>query len=154
MSSCPVPLLPSPPPSLLTHGSVAAFEPVPDFHAFLEYNLHVNGLAHLVDVRQLIVSAQSGIMLNMTVPSHGIWGTAGISGLNIDTSIKGKADANQFVCLSVHLPQTFIPKETFLVLSVLRSPSSTPTLQIFSISWCIKQNCYPTLGIYCIIRGC
>ena len=63
---------------------------MPDFHAFLEYNLHVNGLAHLVDVRQLIVSAQSGIMLNMTVPSRGIWGTAGIAGLNIDRAIQGK----------------------------------------------------------------
>jgi hypothetical protein len=32
---------------------VLAFEPVPRFHAFLEFSVHLNGLAHLVGGRGL-----------------------------------------------------------------------------------------------------
>lgn len=34
---------------------VIAFEPVPHFRAFLEYNVDVNGLRHIVDVRPSVV---------------------------------------------------------------------------------------------------
>lgn len=69
-----------------------AFEPVPHFHAFLEYNVHVNGVAHLVDMRGNVVSHVSGSTLKMVVPSQGIWGTAGIDGLNIDRAIQGSVN--------------------------------------------------------------
>ncbi|KAL6746244.1 hypothetical protein V8C86DRAFT_3149980 [Haematococcus lacustris] len=66
---------------------VLAFEPVPHFHAFLEYSVHLNGLAHLVDMRSNVVSHETGKTMEMFVPSRGIWGTAGIGGLNIDRAV-------------------------------------------------------------------
>ena len=67
---------------------VLAFEPVPHFRAFLEYNVHVNNLQHLVEVRPNIVSAVAGEIMTMVVPTTGIWGTASIDGLNKDTNDK------------------------------------------------------------------
>ncbi|GIL87966.1 hypothetical protein Vretimale_6338 [Volvox reticuliferus] len=67
---------------------VIAFEPVPLFRSFLEYNIHLNDLSNLIEVRPLVVSHETGKMLKMVVPARGIWGTAGIEGLNIDTSIQ------------------------------------------------------------------
>ena len=64
------------------------FEPVPHFRAFLEYNIHVNNLQHLVEVQTDIVSHSHNQPMTMVVPSGGIWGTAGIDGLNIDQNIK------------------------------------------------------------------
>ncbi len=69
---------------------VLAFEPVPHFRAFLEYNVHLNNLHHLVDVRPNVVSHVNGQPMTMVVPSTGIWGTAGIDGLNIDKNIPGE----------------------------------------------------------------
>eukprot|EP00798_Chlamydomonas_sp_ICE-L_P008195 gene8195-1457_t len=70
---------------------VIAFEPVPHFHAFLEYSVHLNGLRHLVDMRKNVISHEGGGKeLQMVVPSAGIWGTAGIDGLNIDGNIKSE----------------------------------------------------------------
>ncbi len=67
-----------------------AFEPVPHFRAFLEYNIHLNNISHLVQIMPVIVSdAPDGSPVTITVPSHGIWGTAGIGGLNIDHAIEG-----------------------------------------------------------------
>lgn len=40
---------------------VIAFEPVPHFHAFLEYSTHYNGLAQLIDRRTNVVG-MGGIM--------------------------------------------------------------------------------------------
>ena len=68
---------------------VLAFEPVPHFRAFFEYNVHLNGLEKLIEIRSNIVSNVSGLDLTMVVPSNGIWGTAGIDGLNIDKNIPG-----------------------------------------------------------------
>ena len=66
---------------------VLAFEPVPHFRAFLEYNVHVNNLQHLVEVHSSIVSHSHNQPMTMVVPSGGIWGTAGIDGHNIDPAI-------------------------------------------------------------------
>uniref|UniRef100_A0A7S0RP63 Methyltransferase FkbM domain-containing protein n=1 Tax=Chlamydomonas leiostraca TaxID=1034604 RepID=A0A7S0RP63_9CHLO len=71
---------------------VLAFEPVPTFHAFLEFSVHLNGLAQAVDMRSNVVSAQSGAVLEMVVPTKGIWGTASIGGYNIDQAVKGSAN--------------------------------------------------------------
>ena len=35
---------------------VLAFEPVPHFRAFLEYNVHINNFQHLVEVKPNVVS--------------------------------------------------------------------------------------------------
>lgn len=66
---------------------VIAYEPVPHFRAFLEYNVYINGLEHLVEVRPKVVTDTNGANMTMVVPSGGIWGTAGIDGLNIDHSL-------------------------------------------------------------------
>ena len=66
------------------------FEPVPHFRAFLEYNVHINNLQHLVEVQTSIVSHVHNKPMTMVVPSDGIWGTAGIDGLNIDPAIKSE----------------------------------------------------------------
>ena len=88
----PLPLWPAPP-------RVLAFEPVPHFYAFLEYNVHLNGLAPRVDMRKNVISHESGKTVEMVVPDRGIWGTAGIGGLNIDTSIKGLCVRVKGVCV-------------------------------------------------------
>ena len=52
--------------------------------------MHLNGLMALVDVRANVVSHTADADVEMIVPSHGIWGTAGIAGLNIDQAIKSE----------------------------------------------------------------
>ncbi len=44
---------------------VIGFEPVPHFHAFYEYSVHVNGLAKLVDMRGNVVSHVTDTTLMM-----------------------------------------------------------------------------------------
>ena len=63
------------------------FEPVPHFRAFLEYNVYLNGIEHLVEFHTSVVSHVHNQPMTMMVPSNGIWGTAGIDGLNIDAAI-------------------------------------------------------------------
>ncbi len=72
----------------MPHPRVLAFEPVPHFFAFFEYSMHLNGLASSITIRKNIVSNVRNSLVEMFVPSHGIWGTAGIGGLNIDQNIK------------------------------------------------------------------
>jgi FkbM family methyltransferase len=68
--------------------SVVAFEPVPQFRAFFEYNLARNGLTHLVQVRPTVAVRYPGRgNYTVVVPKRGIWGTAGIDGANIDAGI-------------------------------------------------------------------
>ena len=63
---------------------VIAWEPVPHFRAFLAYNRQLNHLEDLIEIRDRAVVEVGGLMYNLTVPQRGIWGTAGIGGLNID----------------------------------------------------------------------
>ena len=44
----------------------------------------------LAQVRRSVVSHVNGQPMTMVVPSAGIWGTAGIDGLNIDRNIPGR----------------------------------------------------------------
>jgi len=67
---------------------VIAFEPVPHFRAFLEFNVDINDLRHLVDVRSNAVSVTAGEEMKMVVPKGGIWGTAGVGGLSVDFNDK------------------------------------------------------------------
>ncbi|KAG2497667.1 hypothetical protein HYH03_004406 [Edaphochlamys debaryana] len=71
---------------------VIAYEPVPLFRWFLEYNVHVNDLMSRIDIRAVVVSQERDRSMTMVVPTTGIWGTAGIDGLNIDKSIEGKKE--------------------------------------------------------------
>ena len=82
-----------------------AFEPVPHFYAFLEYSVHLNGLVPLVDMRKNVVSHESGKTMEMVVPSRGIWGTAGIGGLNIDIAIEGSEFYLQLRLRTQHVNQ-------------------------------------------------
>ncbi|KAG2452620.1 hypothetical protein HYH02_002857 [Chlamydomonas schloesseri] len=70
---------------------VVAYEPVPLFRAFLTFALHLNGLGGgRVLVRPVAASdVGGGRRLRLVVPSRGIWGTAGVEGLNIDGAIEG-----------------------------------------------------------------
>lgn len=63
---------------------VVTWEPVPHFRAFLEYNRQLNHLESLIDIRDGAVAEESGKVYSLTVPARGIWGNAGIGGLNID----------------------------------------------------------------------
>jgi FkbM family methyltransferase len=71
---------------------VLAFEPVPHFRAFFEYNVHLNGLEKLIDIRSNVASHISGQSMTLSVPSAGYWGTAGVNGLNLDPNIPGKVE--------------------------------------------------------------
>ena len=64
-----------------------AWEPVPQFRAFLAYNRRLNHLEDLIEIRDTAVAEVGGRLYNLTVPQRGIWGTAGIDGLNIDWSV-------------------------------------------------------------------
>ena len=63
---------------------VTAWEPVPRFAAFFKYNMLLNNVTHLIDLREKIVSDKDGDRLVIRVPAKGILGTAGIDGANID----------------------------------------------------------------------
>ncbi|KAG2493458.1 hypothetical protein HYH03_008275 [Edaphochlamys debaryana] len=64
---------------------VIAFEPVPLFRSFFTFSVHLNGLEGLIDIRPRVVSHEGSKTMKMVVPGAGIWGTAGIDGLNVDT---------------------------------------------------------------------
>ncbi|GFR50178.1 hypothetical protein Agub_g12345 [Astrephomene gubernaculifera] len=93
---------------------VVAYEPVPLFHAFFEYSVHLNDLTSLIDIRPLVVSHESGKTLKMVVPARGIWGTAGIDGLNIDPAIQSTQESIEVA--SVRLEDEV--KEDVLLLKV------------------------------------
>eukprot|EP00873_Tetraselmis_striata_P042505 jgi/Tetstr1/462769/TSEL_007721.t1 len=65
---------------------VVTWEPVPRFRAYLLYNVLINNLGHLVEVRDSVVTNE-GVTQTVIVPQRGIWGTAGIGGMNIDRAI-------------------------------------------------------------------
>lgn len=84
----PLPLAP-PPPAPPTR--VIAFEPVPHFRAFLEYNVHVNNFGHLVEIRDVVVSNQvTGLGWGRTTAQkqHG-------------TARQGVTEGKYYICLLV-----------------------------------------------------
>ena len=50
---------------------VIGFEPVPHFYAFYEYNMHVNSLLPLVDMRTNVISHESGKKMQVGGGSKG-----------------------------------------------------------------------------------
>ena len=70
---------------------------VPDSHVHtlplgsqvhLHYTHTLARFAHLVDMHTNVISHEGGgKLMEMVVPSRGIWGTAGIGGLNIDMAV-------------------------------------------------------------------
>ena len=119
---------------------------MPHFRAFLDFNVHLNNVHHLVEVRsnalsvcvmciyyklravrtdslflhcgflvpvhglvqvrRNVVSHVNGQPMTMVVPSAGIWGTAGIDGLNIDRNIPGRWSRRMILhCIRFKLPQ-------------------------------------------------
>ena len=53
----------------------------------MEYNRQLNHLEDLIEIRDACVAEVRGGTYNLTVPQRGIWGTAGIGGLNINTCV-------------------------------------------------------------------
>ena len=72
---------------------VVAFEPVPLFRSFVRYGLQANALSHKVHLRPRVAAGVDGDIAEVTVPQAGIWGTAGVGGLNVDPAIN---DPRQF----------------------------------------------------------
>lgn len=71
---------------------VIGYEPIPVFRAFFEFSAYLNNVMHLVDIRSQVVSHERGKTMKMVVPARGIWGTAGIDGLNIDRAIESSKE--------------------------------------------------------------
>lgn len=71
---------------------VIAWEPVPQFRAFLMYNRQLNHFEDRIEIRDTAAMNIGGMVYNITVPQRGIWGTAGIDGLNIDRAIDNRGD--------------------------------------------------------------
>eukprot|EP00884_Botryococcus_braunii_P020616 jgi/Botrbrau1/7238/Bobra.0021s0021.2 len=58
------------------------WEPVPLFRAFMEFGLQLNHLLPLVDLHKAVVSPDPGPH-KVVIPTQGIWGMAGVDGLNL-----------------------------------------------------------------------
>ncbi|KAG2484626.1 hypothetical protein HYH03_016580 [Edaphochlamys debaryana] len=71
---------------------VIGYEPVPLFRSFFTFSTHINDLSGLIEIRPKVVSHERGKTMKMVVPSKGIWGTAGIDGLNIDRAIEASME--------------------------------------------------------------
>lgn len=82
---------------------VVAWEPVPHFRAFFEYNIARNKLQPLIQVRAAVVTERPGNTYTVVVPQRGIWGTAGIDGANIDANVDNKGEYQQVGTQSVQL---------------------------------------------------
>jgi hypothetical protein len=85
---------------------VKAWEPVPTFRAFFEYGLQMNSFQAQVEVRTAVVGGVAGQKLQLVVPNRGIWGTAGVDGMNIDHAIKNDGAFCQFALMHVELCAT------------------------------------------------
>ncbi|KAG1678984.1 hypothetical protein FOA52_013047 [Chlamydomonas sp. UWO 241] len=68
--------------SALMGCRVIAWEPVPMFRAFVRYNVQLNNVSHLVELRGAVVGETDGEVLEMHVPKTGVWGTASVGGIN------------------------------------------------------------------------
>ncbi|KAG2484627.1 hypothetical protein HYH03_016581 [Edaphochlamys debaryana] len=93
---------------------VIGYEPVPLFRSFFTFSTHINDLTGLIDIRPKVVSHERNKTMQMVVPSKGIWGTAGIDGLNIDRAIQ--ASKEEIDVPSVRLEDEI--KEDVLLLKV------------------------------------
>ncbi|KAG2488205.1 hypothetical protein HYH03_013199 [Edaphochlamys debaryana] len=71
---------------------VIGYEPVPLFRSFYTFSTHINDLTGLIDIRPKVVSHERDKTMKMVVPSKGVWGTAGIEGLNIDNAIEASKE--------------------------------------------------------------
>lgn len=67
---------------------VIAWEPVPLFRSLIQYNLQLNNVSHLVELRGTILSDKDGETKDMQVPTSGILGTASVQGFNQNPEIK------------------------------------------------------------------
>ncbi|GAX77863.1 hypothetical protein CEUSTIGMA_g5305.t1 [Chlamydomonas eustigma] len=61
---------------------VIAWEPVPLFQQYVRYNLLLNNVSHLVELRDRMLGDVDGQEQIMMVPTVGIWGTASVHGMN------------------------------------------------------------------------
>jgi FkbM family methyltransferase len=95
---------------------VLAFEPVPHFRAFFEYNVHLNGLGKLIDIRSNVVSSKSGVNTAMVFPKKGIWGTASVDGINADE--KQPKDSYEVDTSSISVTLDGAVKEDVLLMKV------------------------------------
>ncbi|KAK9785855.1 hypothetical protein WJX73_004640 [Symbiochloris irregularis] len=66
---------------------VIGWEPVPQFRAFMEYGIQLNGIERQVHVRPFVAASIPGETYRLTVPQRGIWGTASVNGGNIDKAV-------------------------------------------------------------------
>ncbi|KAG2488218.1 hypothetical protein HYH03_013212 [Edaphochlamys debaryana] len=71
---------------------VIGYEPVPLFRSFYTFSTHINDLTGLINIRPKVVSHEGNKTMKMMVPSNGVWGTAGIDGLNIDNAIEASKE--------------------------------------------------------------
>ena len=60
---------------------VVVWEPVPSLRTFLQYSLQLNGLTHLVSLREEAAGPVTGAATTLIAPLHGRWDSAGPEGL-------------------------------------------------------------------------
>jgi len=96
---------------------VITWEPVPRFRAFLLYNVLLNGVGHLVEVRDTVVS-DDRLPQSVVVPQRGIWGTAGINGMNIDPAVDNEGDYMKVLAVPERLDDVVSEKAVLLKVDV------------------------------------
>ncbi len=112
-------LTPSSSPSSPLPCRVIAWEPVPVFRAFFQLAMQYNNVSHLIDLRTAVVSdSPHGTVHRMLVPNRGIWGTAGIDGLNIDNAVRNEGALLELAVSSERLDDVVSPDDEIALLKV------------------------------------
>lgn len=97
---------------------VVAWEPVPYFAAFFKYGMIRSQLVHLIELREAIVGETDGEELTIIVPNRGIWGTAGVGGMNIDPAVPNDGGYDHITREAERLDTVVMGDENVLILKV------------------------------------
>ena len=97
---------------------VVAWEPVPYFAAFFKYGMIRSQLVHRIELREAVVGETDGEELTIIVPNRGIWGTAGVGGMNIDPAVPNDGGYDHITRKAERLDTVVMADENVLILKV------------------------------------
>ena len=119
---------------------VLAWEPVPQFRAFMEYGILLNGIEKQVHVRPFVAASIPGETYKLTVPQRGIWGTASVNGGNIDKWVLALSPGSMrtLCCACIYLE---MPPDDASLLGAKSLQSSFVHCQRFTYGLAVQLTC-------------